>query len=785
MTVRGRSMPPDPVRCPTHLALPPLEMWGGAECTINRVGNRVRDQFELGGQYGRPDDAERIADLGVRAVRWPILWERHDADDEAWRHTDRALETFRRRGIRVIAGLLHHGSGPRHTHLLHDGFVDGLAGFAGRVAERYPWIRDYTPVNEPLTTARFSTLYGLWYPHQRSNDAFVRALLAQVRAMQRAMAAILPFSPDARLIATEDLGFTHTTPLLAEQGAFDNERRWLTWDLLTGRVDRNHALWRWLCRCAPARGTLDEISNAAIDVRLRPAILGMNYYVTSERFLDDDIGRYPSQFRGGNGKQSYADVEAVRVLRGDLLGHEALIEQASDRYALPIAVTEVHLSCSREQQMLWLQQAWSAACRLRERGHDVRAITTWALYGAFDWSSLLVKDASDYECGAYDLRSPAPRPTALVPMIQALASHGHYEHPVLQGEPWWSGPRRLAYAPRDGARALHGVDGPRRRVIPTPRRRSSAQPLVITGASGTLGHALQRVARDRGLATVALSRRQLDVTDAAATDRWLQSTAPWAVINAAGWVQVDAAEGMHAECMRLNADAAAILAEACYKRGIAFVTFSSDLVFGGDIARPLVESDRVAPQNCYGRSKVAAERAVAAIDPDALVIRSSAFFGDWDDWNFVSRTLADVSAGRNVAVPDDCEVSPTYLPDLAHATYDLLIDGARGIWHVANVGGCTWLDLARSATTHAGLDASRVVPCSSAAFGWHAPRPRYSVLASERATLLGDLDDALMRYCRAKPWQRVALIGRSQAKNAAPPSPSRPRGHVPTSRSIA
>ena len=752
---------------PELIALDPLEMWAGAECTINRVGDRLRDQFDLTGLYRRADDAERIADLGVSAVRWPILWERHDTDETAWMHTDRAMETFRRRGIRVIAGLLHHGSGPRHTHLLSDHFASGLERFAYRVAERYPWVHDYTPVNEPLTTARFSALYGIWYPHQRSNDAFVRALVNQVLSTQRAMRAVQRVSPDARLIATEDLGFTHTTAPLREQGTFENERRWLTWDLLTGAVDREHCMYTWLCRSAPVQRALQEIADAALDPRLRPAILGVNHYITSERFLDDDVTRYPERFHGGNGVGCYADVEAVRVLRRGTLGLEALLEQAFERYRLPMAVTEVHLSCTREQQMLWLDEAWTTAHRLRDRGHDVRSITAWALFGAFDWRSLLVKQEMDYECGAFDLRAPAPRSTALVPMIKALATVGSYEHPVLKGNAWWHGPQRLLYPPRDCvterpiAAGTNAAAGPHGRGV-------AKRPLLITGGNGTLGHALQRMANERGIDAVALSRRALDITDAESIDRGLEAIQPWAVINAAGWVQVDAAERMHEACMQLNAEAAAALATACRARGIAFVTFSSDLVFGGEATSPFVESDRVSPRNCYGRSKVAAEDAVTRIDAAALVIRTSAFFGDWDDANFVSRILASVAAGRNVEVPDDCEVSPTYLSDLAHAVYDLLIDGAQGIWHLANVGSCSWMELAQRATRHAGLDGSRIRSCTSAAFGWHAPRPRYSVLGSERGTLLSDLDDALARYCRSRAWERIALTERAQPRHALP-----------------
>jgi dTDP-4-dehydrorhamnose reductase len=160
----------------------------------------------------------------------------------------------------------------------------------------------------------------------------------------------------------------------------------------------------------------------------------------------------------------------------------------------------------------------------------------------------------------------------------------------------------------------------------------------------------------------------------------------------------------------------------------------------------------------YGRSKAEAERRVLGALPGALVVRSSAFFGDWDDWNFVSRTLASLHAGHRAVAPTDSVVSPTYVTDLVHAALDLLIDGESGIWHVANEGALSWLELAQRAAEHAGLDGSGIEGCQSIDFGWVAPRPSYSALASERATLLGSLDEALERYARSRAWKRVARL---------------------------
>jgi dTDP-4-dehydrorhamnose reductase len=104
------------------------------------------------------------------------------------------------------------------------------------VAARYPWLEYYTPVNEPCTTARFAGLYGVWYPHGRDDRTFIQALLIQCRATVLSMRAIRAVNPNARLVQTDDLGKTYSTPELAKVAEFYNERRWLAWDLLCGMI---------------------------------------------------------------------------------------------------------------------------------------------------------------------------------------------------------------------------------------------------------------------------------------------------------------------------------------------------------------------------------------------------------------------------------------------------------------------------------------------------------------------------------------------------------------------
>jgi dTDP-4-dehydrorhamnose reductase len=397
-----------------------LELWGGHECTVNAVGDLTFDQSRLGGHHERPEDLERFAGLGISRLRYPVLWERVAPTDPArqdWRWSDARLIRLRELGIQPIVGLIHHGAGPAYTSLVDDGFASGLAAHAAAAAERYPWVDDWTPVNEPLTTARFSALYGLWRPHLTDERSFWLALLNQIDATRLAMREIRRRNPAARLIQTEDLGRTYATTPLLDQAAFDNQRRWMTWDLLEGRVVPGHPFWERLA----GYGFADRL-RAIADDPCPPDVIGINHYLTSDRYLDHRVERYAPSRRGGNGREVYADVEAVRVLLPEPAGLSGVLDEAWTRYGRALAVTECHIGCSREEQMRWLAEAWSVAGDLRERGVAVEAVTAWALLGGHNWNVLLTSADGVYEPGAFDVRGPAPRPTALAGLIRSLAT---------------------------------------------------------------------------------------------------------------------------------------------------------------------------------------------------------------------------------------------------------------------------------------------------------------------------------------------------------------------------
>jgi dTDP-4-dehydrorhamnose reductase len=706
----------------------PLQLWGGVEGTVNRVQDRYFSQMALSGHHQRISDLDRFAALGITALRYPILWEliAPDGLDQAdWSWPDERLAALQALGIEPIAGLVHHGSGPRHTSLTDPHFAPQLAEYAGAVARRYPWLRYYTPVNEPTTTARFAGLYGVWYPHGRSDQAFVRALLNQCHGVVLSMRAIRAVNPDAQLVQTDDLGKTYGTPPLAAKTRFYNQRRWLAWDLLCGMVDRGHPLWRYLTDSGATTQELDWFRAN----RCPPDVVGVNYYITSERWLDHRREHYPPHEVGAEG---FADVVAARALARPRPGVGPLLEEAWQRYGLPLAVTEAHLASGREDQLRWLAEIWQASQQARQRGIDVRAVTAWSLLGAYNWNCLVTESNGYYESGAYDLRGQQPRPTALATLMQELASGRPPSSPVLQGQGWWRRPDRLLYPPAGSSDA-----DPWDALLLPP---GTVQPILISGADSALGSALARVCAARHLPCHLLTRQELDLADPASVDAAIRRYRPWAIINAVDHAPLVAAGHSTERSQRDNAAGPVVLAAACARHALALLNFSSDMVFDGTKPGPNLESDPVNPQCVHGHNKAEAEQRVLTVHPAALVVRTSACFSPWDQHSFLSRALATLAAGQPLHAADDVMVSPTYLPDLAHACLDLLIDRAAGIWHLTNGSALSWAQLAQRAAALAGIDSSLLTPTRSAA------APRYSALGSERGLLLPTLDDALQRY---------------------------------------
>lgn len=271
-----------------------------------------------------------------------------------------------------------------------------------------------------------------------------------------------------------------------------------------------------------------------------------------------------------------------------------------------------------------------------------------------------------------------------------------------------------------------------RPIVIVPGREAPRRWLV-TGAAGQLGTDLVALLRaDPAAQVTALTRAELDVTDAAAV------TAAVAghdiVVNAAAWTDVDGAETHETEATAINGGAVTALASACAGTRARFLTVSTDYVFDGKGVAPYAEYAATDPINAYGRSKLVGEQSVLAVLPETgYVVRTAWLYGAHGA-NFVRTMLRLAGERETLDVVDDQAGQPTWTGALAGQliALGLAADAPAGIYHGTASGQTTWFGLARAAFEEAGLDPERVRPTTSDKFVRPAERPKYSVLGHER-----------------------------------------------------
>jgi dTDP-4-dehydrorhamnose reductase len=224
---------------------------------------------------------------------------------------------------------------------------------------------------------------------------------------------------------------------------------------------------------------------------------------------------------------------------------------------------------------------------------------------------------------------------------------------------------------------------------------------------------------------------EVDITDARATTDMLAEVGPDAVIHCAAWTDVDAAEEREEEALAVNATGSANVATAARDVSARIVAVSTDYVFDGSLTgRPYVESDAVGPIGAYGRTKLAGEEAVTSSNPNHAIARTAWLYGAGGK-NFCDTMLRLASERDEVAVVTDQVGCPTWTGHLSPALLDLAVADATGIFHTAGGGQCSWHGLTVELFARAGIEC-RVAETTSAEFRRPAPRPAWSVLASER-----------------------------------------------------
>ena len=273
--------------------------------------------------------------------------------------------------------------------------------------------------------------------------------------------------------------------------------------------------------------------------------------------------------------------------------------------------------------------------------------------------------------------------------------------------------------------------------------------LAIIGARGQVGSEVVRAAKASAYDVVSIDHDRCDVTDADSVRRALEETAPLdAVVNTAAFHRVDECEQRPDRAVAVNARGAFNVAAAAKAVGAAVVYISTDYVFDGAKHESYVETDAPAPLNVYGATKYAGEELTCQENPRASIARISSVFGSavssGKGANFVERMLDAARAGEQPQVRNDLTMSPTSAEDAAKLLVELLERGAQpGVYHLANAGSCTWLELANAVLELCGLDV-RAVPVKTAERPGLARRPQYSALTSERLPDFG---------LTARPWR--------------------------------
>jgi dTDP-4-dehydrorhamnose reductase len=260
-------------------------------------------------------------------------------------------------------------------------------------------------------------------------------------------------------------------------------------------------------------------------------------------------------------------------------------------------------------------------------------------------------------------------------------------------------------------------------------------PVLILGASGMLGHALQQVIPN----AIAFGHER-DITERDRITTYIQDLRPAIVINAAAYTDVDGCEDHPEYAMLVNGTAPGYLAAACKKVDAVLIHYSTDYVFDGT-KEEYYEDEVPHPLNVYGASKFAGEGNVVTTTDDYRLIRTSWLFGPYGK-NFVD-TILDLSAKLpQVKVVNDQFGRPTYTLDLALATTGVIV-AHPGIYHLTNEGTCSWYEFARAFIPNA-------IPCTTAEFPRRAKRPRCSVLASSKTEPLRSWREALSDYLKTK-----------------------------------
>lgn len=275
--------------------------------------------------------------------------------------------------------------------------------------------------------------------------------------------------------------------------------------------------------------------------------------------------------------------------------------------------------------------------------------------------------------------------------------------------------------------------------------------ILIAGSNGQLGQDMVAHCTSRGFTCIAADSKTLDITDRKSVDEFVARHHPDVIINCAAYNAVDLAEKEWKRAFSVNGIGVKNLALAANNCDSMMVHYSTDYVFDGRTDRPYTIVDNPHPISRYGESKLLGENCVRELCDRYFLIRTSWVFGKGNA-NFVQKTLEWSKEKPELSIVDDQVSSPTYTPDLAKATLDLIPTHSFGLYHCTNSGACSRYDWAQYILHHAGWKGV-LHRAKSSDFKTAAQRPEHSVLDNfgTEETLgysLPSWQDATLRYMK-------------------------------------
>lgn len=320
-------------------------------------------------------DLRKVKESGISLLRYSAPW--HSIEKEPgvfdWRWMDRAVECLQQFGIAPIFDPLHHTSFPEW---LTEGFANpqfpaAYLKFVAALAERYPWVKHYTVINEPFVTAWFCGGEGFWYPYRRGGENFVPMILNVCRAINLVSRMLVETIPDVKLIHVDAAEKHRPTDTESEaQAAFGNAARFLVQDLILGDVTEEHQLYAYLRENGATSDALAWFAEnpARIDV------LGLDYYSHCELEWCQSGRIYPNRSPEG-----FVPVALDYV----------------DRYHLPVMLTETNIRGCITDRLSWLkfmvEQCETLEAEIAPRGISFEGFCWYPFIDSTDWDTLVTE----------------------------------------------------------------------------------------------------------------------------------------------------------------------------------------------------------------------------------------------------------------------------------------------------------------------------------------------------------------------------------------------------------